>query len=373
MVACRWRKLRRIMFGFGLSALAVVILRMATETFDTSQASHQLQHDLEQKLRSPENSNSDSLRWREDLWEELIQSCQGKKKLRQLPKIIGVGVEKCGTHALVHYLYRHPLIRTTRPLELGMFNRAGGRASDFLHRVPEVEENAFTMEKTPAYFNFNRAVPANIKNLVPDAKLLLLLCDPVDRVLSDFFHEWVMFNITHRDRVQFKYKSVDQYVHDYLPRIQQAIGDFDQKNALLQEDRVFDLMRKDYLSHIITTGFYALHLQRWFKYFNETNLMVIDSERMLQDPGNVIEEVQEFLKLPKVLLKEDYVKKEDSGYFCYKNWKDENKLDCLPSAKRRTRNGNKSLPPDVTSKLQGLFLSHNEALFKMLGRKFKWK
>ena len=82
------------------------------------------------------------------------------------------------------------------------------------HRVPEVEENAFTMEKTPAYFNFNRAVPANIKNLVPDAKLLLLLCDPVDRVLSDFFHEvnWSMawckidgsFNIL--DDVKFRFE-----------------------------------------------------------------------------------------------------------------------------------------------------------------------
>ncbi|CAK8684515.1 unnamed protein product [Clavelina lepadiformis] len=318
-----------------------------------------------------QSSNKPDTRWREELWEDLIKSCENQTKAKRLPKIIGIGVEKCGTHALLHFLRPHPLIRVAKPMETHFFDaKPGASVRSYLLMLPEVEKNAFAMEKTPAYFNFRpSSIPANIKRMVPDAKLLLVLCNPVDRVLSDFYQEWIMFNITHPGKGQFRYKSVDQYVHAYFPRIQQAIGDFDQKNSLLQEAKVFDLMGKDYLTHIITTGFYALHLQRWFKYFNETNLMVIDSEAMLQDPGSVIEEVQEFLKLPKVLLKQDYVKEEDSGYFCYKNWRDENKLDCLPSAKRRTRNGNKSLPPDVTSKLQGLFQSHNEALFKMLGRK----
>ena len=56
--------------------------------------------------------------------------------------------------------------------------------------MPEVEENVMIMEKTPAYFSFPPSnIPQLIKNSVPDAKLLLILCDPAKRVISDYSQE----------------------------------------------------------------------------------------------------------------------------------------------------------------------------------------
>ncbi|XP_076808767.1 heparan sulfate glucosamine 3-O-sulfotransferase 1-like [Clavelina lepadiformis] len=323
-----------------------------------------------------EDSSASSLQhnttWRAKMWEELIKSCQNKTKTRRLPKIIGIGVEKCGTHALMQFLIPHPLIRIARRIECHFFDaKPGGSVEDYLKLMPEVEEDIFIMEKTPAYFNFRSpSIPADMKKIVPDAKLLLVLCDPVERVLSDFYQQWIMFNKTNQSQREFGYKTVDEYLDVYLPRVQKTIGDFDEENRLLQEEKIFKLFREDHLSHILTTGFYALHLQRWFKHFNETNLMIIDSGAMIKHPGAVIESAQRFLHLPMVLLKEDYVLDEESGYFCYKDWRNENKLKCLPSDKQRTRNGQKSLSPDAANTLQKFFESHNKALFKMLNRTF---
>jgi len=46
-------------------------------------------------------------------------------KERRLPDIIGIGVEKCGTHALTEFLNYHPLIRINKAqVEAHYFERS---------------------------------------------------------------------------------------------------------------------------------------------------------------------------------------------------------------------------------------------------------
>ena len=53
--------------------------------------------------------------------------------------------------------------------------------------MPEVEENAFAMEKTPAYFSFPPYdIPFQIRKHLPKVKLLLVVCDPTKRALSHY-------------------------------------------------------------------------------------------------------------------------------------------------------------------------------------------
>lgn len=56
--------------------------------------------------------------------------------------------------------------------------------------MPIAEDSTLTVEKTPAYFTHPPyEIPHLIKKGVPDAKLILILCDPVKRVLSNFLQE----------------------------------------------------------------------------------------------------------------------------------------------------------------------------------------
>ena len=55
------------------------------------------------------------------------------------------------------------------------------------NKMPEVEENAFAMEKTPAYFSFPPYdIPFQIRKHLPKVKLLLIVCDPTKRALSHY-------------------------------------------------------------------------------------------------------------------------------------------------------------------------------------------
>ena len=158
----------------------------------------------------------------------------------------------------------------------------------------------------------------------------------------------------------------------YYPIVKENVPPWNESTAHSSLEKILSLHKKDFLSTVLTEGFYAVHYLRWAKLYNSSQLMVIDANEMLINPGEIMERVQDFVNLPKLLLKEDYVADPNNpGYFCYKDWQTE-KLDCLPKAKQRTRNKLISISNTTSAKLKSLYSSHNEALFNVLGRRFQW-
>ena len=51
--------------------------------------------------------------------------------------------------------------------------------------MPYSHRSQMTVEKTPAYL-VDEYVPARVKKLLPSAKLLLVVRDPVTRAVSDY-------------------------------------------------------------------------------------------------------------------------------------------------------------------------------------------
>lgn len=98
-------------------------------------------------------------------------------------------------------------------------------------------------------------------------------------------------------------------------------------------------------------------------------------------------QVQEFLHLPKFIIREDFVKDPETGFFCISpvnvintngNYTKvvKQKEKCLkPSIKGRTRNGAWSYTPDKTvlNLVRNFYKEPNRKLFQLLGRKFDWQ
>lgn len=108
-----------------------------------------------------------------------------------LPNLIVVGGLKCGTTSLHHYLGLHPQIGMSRPKELNFFVEelswplgVGWYASHFR------EADAVRGESSPHYTNEPRfrGVAERMAELVPDARLIYMVRDPVDRALSHYLH-----------------------------------------------------------------------------------------------------------------------------------------------------------------------------------------
>lgn len=108
-----------------------------------------------------------------------------------LPNLIVIGGLKCGTTSLHHYLNLHPEIQMSRPKELNFFvaelNWPLGREwyeSHFRGEAP------LRGESSPHYTNLPRfqGVAERIASVAPEARLIYMVRDPVDRALSHCLH-----------------------------------------------------------------------------------------------------------------------------------------------------------------------------------------
>ena len=110
-----------------------------------------------------------------------------------LPTFVIIGAQKCGTTALHSYLSRHPEISMSRPKELDFFvaEKNWDRGLDW-YRQRWNPEKPIRGESSPnytAYPNF-AGVPERMVELLPDAKLIFMVRDPIDRVRASYIHTY---------------------------------------------------------------------------------------------------------------------------------------------------------------------------------------
>jgi Sulfotransferase domain len=116
---------------------------------------------------------------------------RGRGPQGALPNLVVIGGLKCGTTSFHHYLNLHPEVEMSRPKELNFFveelNWPLGRdwyASHFTASAP------VRGESSPHYTNRSRfhGVAERMRSVVPDARLIYVVRNPIDRMLSHYLH-----------------------------------------------------------------------------------------------------------------------------------------------------------------------------------------
>ncbi len=114
-----------------------------------------------------------------------------RRRHAALPNLVVIGGLKCGTTSLHHYLNLHPEIQMSRPKELNYFvqqlNWPLGTewyASHFRAEAP------VRGESSPHYTNLPRfeGVAERMSSVLPEATLIYMVRDPIDRALSHYLH-----------------------------------------------------------------------------------------------------------------------------------------------------------------------------------------
>jgi hypothetical protein len=104
-----------------------------------------------------------------------------------LPHFLIVGAPRSGTSALNRYLSEHPDVFTPPRKELHFFDRNFHRGLDWYRdHFSGVPSDRIMGESTPAYMGHPRAIE-RIAATIPEAKLIAILRDPVERAYS---HYW---------------------------------------------------------------------------------------------------------------------------------------------------------------------------------------
>jgi hypothetical protein len=123
-----------------------------------------------------------------------------------IPNFIIVGAAKAGTTAIYHYLLQHPQVYLTPLKETNYFALAGQQLAfrgpgdeDYVNRLSITDEASYRSqfdgvrdeiaigEASPLYLYHPQAA-ARIHDALPDAKIIAILRNPIDRAYSAFLH-----------------------------------------------------------------------------------------------------------------------------------------------------------------------------------------
>ena len=251
--------------------------------------------------------------------------------LRALPDYILVGGMKCGTTSLFQYLQQHPGVSEVYVEEVHYFDLNYGRGLNWYRAHFPVrtkgDRGPLCGDDSP-YYLFHPLVPGRVRRDVPDARLVALLRDPVDRAYSHYHHE------RRRGRETLSFEEAVAREGERL----------EGEEARMRADAGHNSWEHQRHSYI-ARGRYAEQLERWFDLFPREQLLVLQSERMFRDPQAVFDRVLAFLGLPDMEL-EGFRVFNPGGY-----------EDMAEGTRRRLRE---------------MFEPHNEALWELLGERFDW-
>ena len=211
--------------------------------------------------------------------------------VRPLPDFLILGAQKAGTTALYAYLREHPALTGPAWKEVSFFDRhfwrgeawyRGNWPSKVYLRAIRARAGADPIvgEASPSYV-FHPLAPKRAAALVPDARLIVLVRNPVDRALSHYHHEVALG----REPLPF-----EQALDDEETRM---AGELER---MRNDPRYFSIAWWNFTYQ--ARGRYAEQLERWLELFPHEQLLVIPSEDLLQRPRETYAHVLDFLRAP---------------------------------------------------------------------------
>jgi Sulfotransferase family len=208
-----------------------------------------------------------------------------------MPNFLIIGAQKSGTTSLYRYLRQHPEIYMS-PVKEPRFFAFEGDEPDFrgpLRRDPRtpwagrprgtvtdlgaycdlfrgVTDEAAVGEASP-YYLYSEKAPGRIRHHLPEAKMIAILRDPVERAYSQFLME--------------------------RRNGQEPLADF--RKALAAEER----RARDnwWIGQYRSRGFYHAQLDRYLKLFHPDQLRVYLYEDLEEDPVGMTHDIFRFLEV----------------------------------------------------------------------------
>jgi len=197
---------------------------------------------------------------------------------RPLPDFLVLGAQKAGTTALYAYLRWHPGITGPSWKEVSFFDRHWWRGPAWYRgQFPLRSGTRLVGEASPSYL-FHPLAPERVRALVPDARLVALVRDPVARAYSHYQHEVALG----REPLSFE---------DALAAESERTRG--EEASLVADPKAFSRAWWDHT--YVARGLYADQLERWLAIFPPEQLLVVRSEDLGERPAETYAEILAFL------------------------------------------------------------------------------
>lgn len=218
---------------------------------------------------------------------------------RQMPNFIIIGAGKAGTSSVFYYLEQHPQIYMSSFKEPKFFALEGepidfqGPDKDIVNRTSvnslEAYQNLFQGvseeiaigEASPIYL-YSPKAPGKIKHYLPEAKLIAILRNPVERAFSSF---------THLLREGYENLSFEQALAEEENRIQKKWAP---------------------LWHYKQKGYYYEQLKRYYDIFDRQQIKIYLYEDLQANSTKLIQNIYSFVGVDNTFIP-DLSRKNVSG------------------------------------------------------------
>ena len=276
---------------------------------------------------------------------------------RMLPSFLILGGSRSGNTSLFAYLTEHPNIMPGSLKAFFFFQNITNNTTSFYRsQFPIKRKNLITCDSTSSYF-VHPLIPARVHKLLPSAKLIVVLRNPVERAYSEFH-----YTVTLGSELTENFEDV---IKSELKRIE--IGN--KKPELKIENTNYNHFA---FSHL-RDGLYVQHLERWLKFFPNEQLLVLHTKDLSTNFDNTLAKTFEFLNLPKYQI-ENRIEKNKIDKIRPLAGHEQNVYKNIDSKTRTLFNVQNypEMKPETKKFLQDFFRPHNEKLFKMIGKRFDW-
>ncbi len=258
--------------------------------------------------------------------------------LRALPDFLVIGGQRCGTTSFYNQIARHPAVARAFRKEVHFFDQSYGRGagwyrSNFPLRLGQRiagrlrGTDALTGEASP-YYIFHPHAARRAARLVPQARIIALVRNPVDRAHSHYHHE-----------VRLGAETLP-FPEALETEARRLAGEEER----MLEDETYVSFNHQHFSYV-ARGRYVDQLARWLAFFPPEQVLVLASEDFYADPPGIVGRALEFLGLP--------------------GWR--------PAGRRRDNQGRyRGLDADLRRELAQRFAADNRRLYASLGRDLGW-
>lgn len=203
------------------------------------------------------------------------------------PDFLILGAAKCGTTSLYIYLNTHPEICMSDPKEPLFFEAEYHKGFEYYYNKYFLHCRGERIIGEARHRNlYLPYVAERIGRSVPNAKLIVIVRNPVDRAYSHWWH-WYS-----RGREPLSFRDA---IYEDIRRIESGITFEGEEGAQLWERNFdFEIKRNEFRTYV-DSGYYSQQIRRYLKHFPEDHLKVIFMEDLVRNPQAIMLELYSFL------------------------------------------------------------------------------
>ena len=261
---------------------------------------------------------------------------EGEPVTGALPDFLVIGGKKCGTTFLYHLLTQHPLVQHGAKKELHFFDALFDEGIEWYRQcfpVPSWNDGRRTISGEATPYMANRPAPQRVARIVPQARLIALLRNPIDRAYSDY-------------QMGLRKEREPRTFEEALGMAEKVRSSGREGGEVLQREDRLSLDRNNYLSRSV----YVDQLMRWREFFPREQMLVLKSEDFFERPQETLNTVFSFLDLPQ--------------------WEPE--ASEIKPKKRNKGSYEQGISGATRQYLEEYFEPHNRRLYEFLGTDLGW-